>query len=312
MPIAFATDDLDEAATAWLGWLAHERRLAARSVRAYAHDLQGFVTFTSGHVAGEVGLATLAALRPTDFRAWLARRHAQGLARSSTARAAAAVRGFFGWLDEHRGVHNPSLRAIRAAPHRRPLPRPLAPEQALAVPATGGELAAEPWLALRDAAILALLYGTGLRVGEAMALDRRDLGPDPTALRRLVVRGKGGRERMVPVLPVVAEAIAAYVAACPFALAPGGPLFVGAKGGRLQQGIVQRTMRQLRTALDLPETATPHALRHSFASHLLAAGADLRAIQELLGHRSLSTTQIYTAVDTGRLAAVYGKAHPRA
>lgn len=312
MLLAGATADLNDAAAAWLRWLAHERRLAPRSRTAYAQDLADFVGFTSRHVAGEVGVATLVGLRPTDFRAWLAARHGQGLARSSTARAMAAVRGFYAWLDREHGLHNPALKAIRTLPFRRPLPRPLAPAQALAVVLDAPGFARSPWTALRDQAVLLLLYGAGLRIGEAIGLDRGAFGPAPATVRELRVLGKGSKERLVPLLPGVAEAVAAYVDACPYPLPPDGPLFLGTRGGRLQPGIVQALMRQLRRLADLPETATPHALRHSFATHLLSNGTDLRAIQELLGHASLSTTQIYTAVDGQRLAAVYQKAHPRA
>lgn len=306
------TDDLADLAKDWLAWLTHERRLAGRTHDAYAADLDGFLGFLVRHLGGPVSTAALATLRPADFRAWLAWRHAEGFARSSTARAMAAVRNFFRFLDRRHAVHNPSLKAIRTTSYRRALPRPLSPEQAKELARTAEEVAAEPWLAKRDLALLLLLYGAGLRIGEALGLTRAALGNRPAALQELRVLGKGSRERLVPVLPVVAAALADYVESCPHALPGDGPLFVGARGGPLHPSVVQGQVRKLRGLLGLPETATPHALRHSFATHLLAAGADLRAIQELLGHRSLSTTQVYTAVEAGRLAALYARAHPRA
>lgn len=307
-----ASAELAGAAEGWCRWLKAERRLAERTELAYRQDLVSFLRFLAGHRAARVRLSDLAGLRLADFRAWLAWRHGEGLARTSTARAIAAVRSFFRFLDRRHGLHNPALQAMRTPrlPHR--IPRPLAENDARDLVAGARVEARELWQGLRDRALLMLLYGAGLRIGEALALDRRDIGVDPRDLRGLRVRGKGGKERLVPILPVVAEAIAAYLAACPSPPLPDEPLFKGARGGRLQPGVVQRQVRVLRAGLGLPETATPHALRHSFATHLLGAGADLRAIQELLGHASLSTTQGYTEVDGKRLLALYAKAHPRA
>ena len=309
---AQATDEIARMARAWLARLAGERRLASRTVAGYARDLDGFFAFLAGHRGGPVGSAELGGLTPADLRAWLAERQSRGYARSSTARALAALRSFLGFLERSRGISCPAARAVRLAAARRALPRALAAAEAAALTAAAAEAAGpEPWLAARDRALLLLLWGAGLRIGEALGLTRAALGPDPATLRTLVIRGKGGRERVVPVLPEIAEALAAYCAACPWGLAPGQPLFRGARGGPLQPAVVQRRVRALRVALGLPETATPHALRHSFASHLLADGADLRAIQELLGHRSLSTTQIYTRVEAERLAALHAAHHPR-
>lgn len=312
MLLLHAADDLAQLAKAWLDSLRHERRLSPRTLAAYQHDLADFVSFMQEHLGEEVKVASLMALRPTDIRAWLARRHQTGLAKSSTARSMAGVRSFFAWMDKHHGLHNPSFKAIRTAGFRRPLPRPLAASQAVAVTEMADDLGGTGWIADRDRAVLTLLYGAGLRIGEAIGLDRRAVGEDPAGMVELRVVGKGQKERIVPILPVIAAAIAHYVQSCPFVLPADGPLFVGARGGRLQPSLVQAQMRRLRQHLDLPETATPHALRHSFATHLLSAGTDLRAIQELLGHQSLSTTQIYTAVDDSRLQAVFAKAHPRA
>jgi integrase/recombinase XerC len=296
-------------AAAWLDWLAHEKRQASATVKAYRTDLDGFLAFCAEHLGEPPGPAGLAGLRPADFRAWLAERHRQGLARTSTARALAALRSFYRYLDREHGRHNPALRALHTPRLPRRLPRPLSPGQALelldAVPA------GPDWLTRRDAALLLLLYGAGLRIGEALALERAALGRDPARLRSLLITGKGGRQRLVPVLPVIAAAIADYLAACPYQENT-GPLFLGARGKRLQAPIVRRLMQDLRRRLGLPESATPHALRHSFATHLLAGGADLRTIQELLGHASLSTTQGYTGVDGAGLMRLYHQAHPRA
>jgi integrase/recombinase XerC len=309
--LAFATADLDAVVADWHAWLASERRLAARSVVAYRRDLAAFVTFLGGHLAGEVTLAAMAGLDLADFRAWLAARHNRAFARTSTARAIAAVRSFFRFIDRRHGIHNPGLKAMRTPRLPKRVPRPLSLDQAAELAESASE-ARQPWLGHRDHALLLLLYGGGLRIGEALALDRGSLHGDVRSLRLLRVRGKGDKERLVPVLPAVAEALAAYLEALPVPLAPDQPLFHGVRGRRLQQAVVQRRVRELRALLGLPESATPHALRHSFATHLLGAGADLRSIQELLGHASLSTTQGYTAVETRRLFELYSKAHPRA
>ena len=297
-------------AAAWLDWLAHEKRQAGATVKAYRTDLDGFLAFCAGHLGGPPGPEELTDLRAVDFRAWLAERHRQGLARTSTARALAALRSFYRYLDREHGRHNPALKALRSPRLPRHLPRPLSVGQASQL------LAAAPaarldWIARRDAAVLLLLYGAGLRIGEALALERAAVGRDPARRLQLLVTGKGGRQRLVPVLPVIAAAIDDYLAACPYQ-EPAGPLFLGARGKRLQAPIVRRLMQELRRRLGLPESATPHALRHSFATHLLADGADLRTIQELLGHASLSTTQGYTGVDGARLMRLYHQAHPRA
>lgn len=310
--LTHATADLAAVVESWCAWQQTEKRFAQRTELAYRQDLAAFIRFLADHQGGEVSLAMLVGLRPADFRAWLAWRHGRGFARTSTARAMAAVRSFFRFIDRRHGVHNPALKAMRTPrlPHR--LPRPLAIDEAKDLVEHAREEARAPWVGLRDTALFLLLYGGGLRIGEALALDRRDIGVDPRHLRALTIRGKGDKERLVPILPVIREALAAYLAACPVPPLPDEPLFKGVRGGRLQQGVVQKQMRHLRVVLGLPETATPHALRHSFATHLLGAGADLRAIQELLGHASLSTTQGYTEVDAAKLLALYARAHPRA
>ncbi|HSR55955.1 MAG TPA: tyrosine recombinase XerC [Alphaproteobacteria bacterium] len=299
---------LARAVNAWAAWLGRERRLSDHTLAAYGRDLKDFLEFITVHVGGPLTLSTLARIRTADFRAWLAQRAGRGLKRTSTARALSTLRGFFRWLEKEDLAHNPALATLRTPKVPQAVPKALSQSEALSAIAAAGETAKTPWVAKRDAAILTLLYGAGLRIGEALGLNRRDV-PTGSTFR---VTGKGGKERMVPLLPVVADAVADYLDACPHALGPDGPLFVGVRGKRLQAAQVQAMVRDLRRRLGLPETATPHALRHSFATHLLAGGGDLRAIQELLGHASLSTTQRYTAVDTKRLAEVYRATHPRA
>jgi len=305
-----AAADLAAAARAWYRHLADERRMSPHTLAAYRRDLAAFLDFLIEHRGAPPDLAALAALRPADFRSWLARRAGDGLAASSTARALAVVRGFFRHLDREGLVANPALAALRTPrqPHR--VPRPLSPGQARALPEAAA--ARDTWIGKRDRALFTLLYGAGLRIGEALALNRSDLPPPSAGDATLVISGKGGKQRLAPLLDVVRAAIDDYLAACPHGRDGAGPLFRGARGARLDAGVAQRQLRRLRGALGLPENATPHSLRHSFASHLLAAGGDLRTIQELLGHASLSTTQRYTEVDAQSLLAVYDKAHPRA
>ena len=296
------------AAEEWRAWLRNERRGSRHTLDAYGRDLAAFFAFLAEHLGYPPGLADLEALKPADFRAYLAQRNRRGLARASTARAISSVRGFFRFI-EKRGIARSAAIAMVGAPKvPRSVPRALGEAEALGAVAAVGELSDEPWLAARDRALLALLYGCGLRIGEALGLDRADV-PKGEAM---VVTGKGKKQRLVPVLPAVKRALADYLALCPHKGNADGPLFVGARGERLNAGVAQRQVRALRAILGLPETATPHAFRHSFATHLLAGGGDLRTIQELLGHASLSTTQRYTEVDATRLEKVYRKAHPRA
>jgi len=306
-----AAADLLDAVTLWQAWLAHERRASPHTVAAYGRDLAGFFDFLRDHLGGLPDLAALGALTAADFRAWLARRAADALMRSSSARALSVLRGFFRFLDRRGLTKNAALAAVRTPKLPRSVPKPLSEVDADAAleAADKDEATLEPWIARRDVAVLTLLYGCGLRISEALGLSR---GEAPLTPGTLTVTGKGGKTRQVPVLPAVADAVAAYVAACPWRLPPEEALFRGARGGPLHPRLVQRRMESLRQQLLLPETATPHALRHSFATHLLAGGGDLRAIQELLGHASLTTTQRYTALDAERLLAVYDKAHPRA
>jgi len=307
--IVSARPDLAAARADWLAGLAHERRLSPLTVEAYERDTRQFLNFLTGHCAGAPGLSDVAQLKPADLRAWLATRRQGGVGARTLGRGLAGIRSFLRFL-ETRGLANASgARAMRSPRQPKSLPRPLTASDARSVASQAGQLAEEPWIAARNAAVLTLLYGCGLRISEALGLPGNALAAGETVLR---ITGKGGKMRLVPVLPAVAAALADYRRLCPWHLSPDAPLFRGAKGGPLQPAIVQREMQRLRSALNLPETATPHALRHSFATHLLGRGGDLRAIQELLGHASLSTTQIYTGVDTERLLDIYDKAHPRA
>jgi integrase/recombinase XerC len=300
-----AAPDLQAIVAQWQDWLGHERRASAHTVAAYGRDLAGFLDFLVEHLGHPPRLADLSALAAADFRAWLARRAAE-VKRSSSARGLSVLRTFFRFLDRRGHLHNPALASLRTPKLPKPVPKALSVDEAESALATVAELSDEDWIGKRDVALLMLLYGCGLRIGEALSIARADAPVKPGTT---TIAGKGGKTRLVPVLPAVAEAVRAYLAACP---CREGPLFVGARGGALHPRIVQGRMAKLRALLGLPEGATPHALRHSFATHLLAGGGDLRAIQELLGHASLSTTQRYTRLDAGRLAAVYQNAHPRA
>ena len=303
-----AAPDLRAALEDWQRWLGAERRTSAHTIDAYGRDVAAFLDFIRDHRGDTPDLAALADLAPADFRAWLASRLADGISRTSVTRAMSALRNLFRFLDRTGRVDNQALAAVKAPKPPRSVPKPLNAEDAVALLRRAMEIAPEPWIGARDVAILTLLYGCGLRIDEALSLDQRD-APAGDAMR---IIGKGNKERIVPVLPVVTDAVRTYRSACPYPADPDRPLFYGARGARLNPGIVQRTMRTLRADLGLPETATPHALRHSFATHLLAGGGDLRTIQELLGHASLSTTQRYTDVDTQRLIEVYDRSHPRA
>ena len=292
-------------------WLDHLRALDGASpntLSAYRSDVAGFLSFLHEHHGESLGLARLAAITQPDMRAWMAHERSRGLSARSLARALSSVKSFMRWLAEREGFDPTHVLAARAPKYTRKLPRPLTEEAARAVIEQVDLQASEPWIAARDAAVVTLLYGCGLRVSEALGLTG-EAHPLPEVLR---IRGKGDKERLVPVLPAARSAVAAYVAACPYPPTPGEALFRGARGGPLSRRLIALAMERARMSLGLPATATPHALRHSFATHLLSAGGDLRAIQELLGHASLSTTQIYTAVDATRIMEVYRAAHPRA
>jgi integrase/recombinase XerC len=300
----------EEARIAFLEWLRRERRAAPLTVEAYGADIAGFLGFLTQHLGGEPDLAALASLRAADLRAWLAGEAAAGAGNASRARHLSAVRSFFRFLARRHDVDNPALKLIATPRGKQPVPRALGTAQAREVTERIAEMSDAAAMQARDTALFTLLYGCGLRIAEALALDVRDApARDGEAMLRVV--GKGGKERIVPVLPAVREAVAAWLALRPDRQ-PANPLFIGARGGRLDAAVAQRTLRHFRRLYGLPEHATPHALRHSFATHLLAGGADLRSIQDLLGHASLSTTQRYTTVDEARLVEVWRKAHPRA
>jgi integrase/recombinase XerC len=303
-------DDLRAAVDAWRAWLTFEKQASRHTRDAYIRDLDAFIAFLNGHLGGPVGLDDLRALDVADFRAWLADRQTRGLQRSSTARAVSTLRQVFAWLARNGYVENAAIKGVRAPKPPRHVPKALSAEDANAVIRAIDEIASARWIARRDMAVLLLLYGCGLRIGEALGLTRGDAPTEADEV--LIVTGKGNKQRRVPLLPIVGRAVQAYVAACPYPLASDGPLFLGARGGALSARRLQERLQQIRGYLGLSDSATPHALRHTFATELLGKGGDLRAVQELLGHASLSTTQRYTAVDDARLKRIYDDAHPRA
>lgn len=291
----------------WLDGLAARRGASPHTVTAYRRDLAGYLGFMARHLGGLPGPEALCAVEAQDLRAWMAEARGRGLSARSVARALSAVRAFHRWLAETEGLAAPAIHAARA-PRRKPrLPRPIDETGARALIDEAGAAHPEPWIAARDVAVLTLLYACGLRISEALDLPWT-AHPIGETLR---VRGKGAKERMLPVLPAARAAVATYVRLCPHHPGAGGALFLGARGGPLNPRLVQKLVAECRARLGLPATATPHALRHSFATHLLSAGGDLRAIQTLLGHATLATTQIYTGVDEARLLEVYEKSHPR-
>jgi integrase/recombinase XerC len=298
-----------EAATAYLQSLAQERRASPLTVREYSRDISFFLDFLTGHLGVTPTLTELAALREADLRAWLAAEAGSGRGNRTRARHLSAVRSFFKFLARRHGVENNAAKLLGSPKISPPLPRALSADDAAAVAHDIGEASDLALTQARDTALFTLLYGCGLRIAEALALNIADA---PRAARPLRVTGKGGKERLVPVLPAVADAVDAWLRLHPSGTDAAAPLFVGVRGERLNPGVAQRTLRNYRRLAGLPEHATPHALRHSFATHLLAGGADLRAIQDLLGHASLSTTQRYTAVDERGLLAVWRATHPKA
>jgi integrase/recombinase XerC len=294
-----------DALAAWRDWLKSERRLADHTLIAYEHDVATFLGFMATYLGETPTLEALARLKPAEFRAWLAERSRQGMARSSTARALSSVRSFFRFLDKNKLAHNASIATIQTPKLPRSVPKALSERDMEDLLAAEPDQERAPWIDLRDTAVLILLYGAGLRIGEALALTRAEVDDLLRSGRdTLAVTGKGNKTRLVPLLPQALQALRSYRDACPWLAAakPSDRIFMGARGGALE----------IRRDLGLAESVTPHALRHSFATHLLGAGGDLRTIQELLGHASLSTTQRYTDVDAARLAAVYRAAHPRA
>ena len=291
----------------WLGTLAHERRASPHTLRAYGDDLARFLAFLREHFGSAADERALKRVAPADIRAFITDRRNSGLSSAGVQRLLAAIRGFYRWLAREEILENPAPRSIRTPRVRRGLPRPLSEEDAARTLEEAGEHDVE-WLAVRDVALLTLLYGAGLRISEALSLKRGDAPLGET----LSIVGKGRKERSIPILSAIREAIDDYAAKCPFASGPNAPLFLSRRGKPMSAREAQLLMQRLRSRLGLTDRATPHALRHSFATHLLANGGDLRAIQELLGHASLSTTQTYTEVETSKLMEIYAKAHPRA
>lgn len=292
-------------------WLEHRASLGGArpaTLDAYRRDVGGFLAFLSNHLGGPLTIQAFGEVHTRDMRAWMAFERGRGLSGRSLARALSAVKGFFVWLGDQHGIDTSHVAAMRAPRQAQRLPRPIDPAAARDMIETAGALDDRTWVSARDSAVLMVLYGCGLRISEALALNDSD-APLPDMLR---VLGKGGRERLVPVLPAARDAVEAYRSACPYSGRGQGPLFYGVRGGRLNSRLVSGLMVTCRGMLGLPDTATPHALRHSFATHLLEAGGDLRAIQMLLGHASLSSTQIYTAIDQTHLRQVYASAHPGA
>ena len=293
------------------GWLDAQKALKGASdntLDAYGRDVAGFLTFMTEHTGATQGLAALSRITVGDMRSWMARTRGQDVGPRSLARKLSAVKSFYRWLSEREGFDPSAVLSTRSPKFQRKLPRPLAEDAAKQMIDTVEMQSPTPWVAARDTAVVTLLYGCGLRISEALGLTGKDL-PVTDALR---IIGKGGKERMVPVLPAARDAVDRYLHLCPYDIAIDDPVFRGVRGGKLSPRMVQKTVERTRMQLGLPASATPHAMRHSFATHLLNADGDLRAIQELLGHASLSTTQAYTAVDTARLMEVYQRAHPKA
>lgn len=297
-----------QAFQAWRENMTHVRRLSTKTVEAYTHDVGGFLQFLHQHRGEDVDLAALKDVSAGDVRGWLAVRRQDGLGPRGVARAVSALRTFYQFMEKQGWVENVSVRRVRPPKLPPSVPKPVSISGAQALLEEAEIMGSEAWVAARNVAILTLLYGAGLRISEALGLNRSALHLGEA----LVITGKGNKQRVVPILAEAREAIDAYVRLCPFGAVKEDPVFFGARGKRLHPRIVQGLMQHLRRSLGLPESATPHALRHAFATHLLAAGGDLRAIQELLGHASLSTTQRYTSVDETHLMSVYERAHPRA
>jgi len=304
---------LRDALVQWLSHLGALGDASDHTIAAYRGDVVEFLDFLARHQGGAAGMAQLRAVETRDLRAWMAHARADGRGARSLARALSAVKGFARWLADREGDFDATaILSARAPKHPRPLPRPLDEDAARAVTESISDDKAEAWIRARDTAVATLLYGCGLRISEALGLTGRDATLAQTPGASLRITGKGGKERLVPLLPAAAQAVAAYIKLCPWPVEPDAPLFRGTRGGPLNPRLIARAMEGVRLRLGLPATATPHALRHSFATHLLGRGGDLRAIQELLGHANLSTTQVYTSVDSARLMEVYRASHPRA
>lgn len=305
------TAELRHALFSWRDYLAHEKRMSPLTLNAYGADMGRFLNFLGQHMGHDIGLKTLAGLSIQDLRSFLAQRRREGVSSQTAARALSSLRNFYRFLANNHGIKNPAIAAIQAPKLAHRVPRPLTVEAARNTLEAVGNTASQDWVGLRDTAAVTLLYGCGLRISEALGLNMGDVPLSDCNSPSLRIKGKRGKERLVPILPIVQDTIKTYIKACPYVLQDGVPLFVGVRGGRLNPRVIQAAMQQVRAALSLPATATPHAMRHSFATHLLSAGGDLRAIQELLGHSDLRSTQVYTEVDNQRLQAVYQQSFRR-
>jgi len=302
------TPDLQSVLLSWIKNRIFERRVSAHTVKNYLHDLKSFFEFQKEHHSTPLKIKDLSTLELQDFRSFLAYRLSKGLSHRSNARATSALKTFFKYLKKNHDIENTDIITLRSAKFLNSLPRPLNIDEALALTCDPSLKEQEPWIEARDQTLFTLLYGCGLRISEALNLSVNDV---KNATRFLTIRGKGNKERLIPLLPFITRKIDEYLEKHPQRNCPSAPLFIGKQGGVLNPAVAQRQLRHLRLSLGLPETATPHALRHSFATHLLQNGADLRSIQELLGHSSLSTTQRYTKIDPGHLSRIYEKTHPR-
>lgn len=308
MPLLPADMALLNARSAWLDYLKATRRLSSLTLDAYERDTRQFLFFLADHLGYAPSFKDMNSLKVGDLRSFLASRRQQGAGARTLGRGLAGIRSFFSYLTREGLADIPAARVVRSPKQPRSLPKPLSVDDTFHVLEEAEAMEETPWIAARDVAVLTLLYGCGLRISEALSLTPQQFD----SASSLYIKGKGGKTRLVPLLPAVIAAVKKYQTLCPYILLPESPLFRGARGGKLQAAIIEKAVRRLRTVLGLPETVTPHALRHSFATHLLSRGGDLRSIQELLGHASLSTTQIYTGVDAERLLDIYEKAHPRA
>lgn len=300
--------DLQITIDQWLDWLTHEKRVSLHTVDGYQRDLANFFKFLAVHFGFKPGIQDLNTIEAREFRSFLSKRKSDGLKLRSLARNVSSVRSFFSYLEKNKFIENNATAMLKRPRTNKSLPKALNVKDALEAIKVPKTLAKKPWIGQRDTALFMLLYGCGLRLSEALAITKGQL----EVKQSMVINGKGGKQRLVPILPAVHEAVTKYVSACPYKLTDKCLLFVGQQGKALNPGVIQRRMRQIRALMNLPNSATPHAFRHSFATHLLSGGGDLRTIQELLGHSSLSTTQLYTEVDTAKLSSVYNVAHPRA
>lgn len=306
--LALCADDLADKLVKWHNYLNVEKQLSPHTLRAYSTDAEHFISFLFNHLGKRPGLDDLSQISLRDFRSWMSRKAMEGTSNASRARSLSGIKNLLTWLDKQGIMHNAAINTVRSPklPHK--LPRPLHEDQAMEIIDQADTLEVEDWIGKRNKALFILLYGSGLRINEALSLNIEHLPRDGF----MRVLGKGNKERQVPVIQIVETTINEYLELCPYAKDKERPLFLGSRGKRLSQGVAQRAMRNLRGALGLPGNATPHAFRHSFATHLLQNGANLREIQELLGHSSLSTTQRYTEVNAEEMMRIYKNAHPRA